>query len=127
MLGERQLAAVAGARAQAREVAWAQRAEVTGQAFGRSQVAGTAGVEALVIDRDAHVLVCHSETEQTAPTFKHSFDYHPLLADLDNTSEFLAVVIRAGNAGSNTATGATRGASLYPNLVGRDLEGGSWV
>ena len=102
-LGERQLSAVAGARAHAREVAWAQRAEATGHAFTRSRVAGGPGIEALVIDLDAHVLVCHSEKEQTAPTFKHSFGYHPLLAFCDNTGEFLAATLRPGNAGSNTA------------------------
>jgi hypothetical protein len=68
-LDDAALAAIASARAHAREVAWAQRAEVTGRAFGRSRVAGTAGLDALVIDLDAHVLVCHSEKEQTAPTF----------------------------------------------------------
>ena len=103
-LDERQLAAVAGARARAREVAWAQRVETTGRAFARSRVAGTPGLDALVIDLDAHVLVCHSEKEQTAPTFKHTFGYHPLLAFCDNTSEFLAARLRPGNAGSNTAT-----------------------
>jgi hypothetical protein len=82
----------------------AQRAEATGAAFARSRVVGTAGLDALVIDLDAHVLVCHSEKEQTAPTFKHTFGYHPLLAYLDNTGEFLAAQLRAGNAGSNTAT-----------------------
>ena len=80
VLDERQLGVVAGARARAREVAWAQRAEATGRVFARSRVAGTSGIEALVIDLDAHVLVCHSEKEQTAPTFKHTFGYHPLLA-----------------------------------------------
>jgi len=73
---DRRLAVVAGARARAREVAWAQRAETTGQAFARSRVAGSGG--ALVIDLDAHVLVCHSEKEHTAPTFKHTFGYHPV-------------------------------------------------
>jgi hypothetical protein len=68
-LDERRLAAVASVRARAREVAWAQRADTTGRAFGRSRVAGTAGLDVLVIDLDAHVLVCHSEKEQTAPTF----------------------------------------------------------
>jgi hypothetical protein len=102
-LDERRLAAVAGARARAREVAWAQRADTTGRAFGRSRVAGTAGLDVLVIDLDAHVLVCHCEKEQTAPTFKHTFGYHPLLAFCDNTGEFLASVLRPGNAGSNTA------------------------
>jgi hypothetical protein len=104
VLDEQRLAVVAGARARAREVAWAQRAEATGRAFGPSRVAGTAGLDVLVIDLDAHVLVCHSEKEQTAPTFKHTFGYHPLLAFCDNTGEFLAAQLRAGNAGSNTAT-----------------------
>jgi hypothetical protein len=67
-LDERRLAAVAGARARAREVAWAQRADTTGAAFGPSPVAG-GSIDALVIDLDAHVLVCHSEKEQAAPTF----------------------------------------------------------
>jgi hypothetical protein len=102
-LDDAALAAVAAARARAREVAWAQRAETTGTAFGRSRVAGTPGLEALVIDLDAHIVVCHSEKQQAAPTFKHSFGYHPLLAFLDNTDEFLAARLRAGNAGSNTA------------------------
>jgi hypothetical protein len=103
-LDERRLAVVAGARARAREVAWAQRAEATGRAFARSRVAGGPGLDALVIDLDAHVLVCHSEKEQAAPTFKHTFGYHPLLAFCDNTGEFLAAILRPGNAGSNTAT-----------------------
>jgi hypothetical protein len=54
-LGDPELAAVAAARA--REVAWAQRAETTGAAFGPSRVADTAGVEALVIDLDGHIVV----------------------------------------------------------------------
>ena len=86
-LGDPELAAVAAARA--REVAWAQRAETTGAAFGPSRVAGTAGVEALVIDLDGHIVVCGLEKEQAAPTFKHTFGYHPVLAFCDNTGEFL--------------------------------------
>src|SRR5215207_2375541 len=42
-LDEGRLSAVAGARARAREVAWAQRAETTGVAFARSRVAGGPG------------------------------------------------------------------------------------
>jgi len=101
-LDEHRLAAVAAARARAREVVWAQRAEATGAAFGPSRVAG-GSIDALVIDLDAHVLVCHSEKEHAAPTFKHTFGYHPLLAFCDNTGEFLAARLRPGNAGSNTA------------------------
>jgi Transposase DDE domain group 1 len=102
-LDEPVLARVAAARARAREVAWAQRAETTGAAFDRSRVAGGPGLEALVIDVDAHVLVCHSEKQHAAATFKHTFGYHPLLAFCDNTGEFLAAILRPGNAGSNTA------------------------
>ncbi len=102
-VGEPQLAHVAAARARAREVVWAQRAEITGAAFARSRVAGGPGIDALVIDLDAHLVECHSEKEQAAPTFKRGFGYHPLLAFCDNTGEFLAARLRAGNAGSNTA------------------------
>jgi hypothetical protein len=60
-------------------------------------------VPGLVIDFDASLVTCHSEKEQAAATFKHGFGYHPLLAWLDNTDEALAGMLRAGNAGSNTA------------------------
>lgn len=53
-LDERVLARVAAARARAREIAWAQRAEAT---VPRQAVTGVrhAGIDALVIDMDAHV------------------------------------------------------------------------
>jgi hypothetical protein len=96
------LAAVAQARAAAREVVWAQRAEVTGRPV---PAASAAGIElpGLVIDVDATIVVCHSEKEQAAPTFKHTFGYHPILAFCDNSGEFLAGLLRPGNAGANTA------------------------
>ena len=56
-----------------------------------------------MIDLDASVVVCHSEKEQAAPTFKKSFGFHPMLAFCDNTGEFLSATLRRGNAGSNTA------------------------
>lgn len=34
---------------------------------------------------------------------KKTFGYHPMLAFCDNTGEFLAAILRRGNAGSNTA------------------------
>jgi len=103
-----QLAGVAGARARARAVVWAQRAETTGVAVPASRVADRDLVDAtgravLVIDLDATIVIAHSDKEQAAPTFKYTFGYHPLLAFCDNTSEALAGVLRAGNAGSNTA------------------------
>jgi Transposase DDE domain group 1 len=102
------LAAIDAARAAARAVAWAQRGEQTGQALPASLVAGTPlldrqGRAVLVLDQDATIVVCHSEKEQAAATFKHSFGYHPVLNFCDNTNEALAGILRAGNAGSNTA------------------------
>ena len=64
--------------------------------------AGTV-VPGLVIDLDATLVTCHSEKQGAAPTFKHGFGYHPLLAWLDNTGEALAGMLRPGNANANTA------------------------
>jgi hypothetical protein len=97
-----QLAAVAAARARAREVVWAQHAERRGVAYPPARVAGRE-LPVLVVDLDASIVVCHSEKQQAAPTFKGSFGYHPMLAFLDNTGEFLAGRLRRGNAGANTA------------------------
>ena len=97
-----QLGGVARAREAAREVVWAQRAELTGQPFPPATAAGRE-LRGLVIDLDASIVVCHSEKEQAAPTFKKSFGFHPMLAFCDNTGEFLAATLRRGNAGSNTA------------------------
>jgi hypothetical protein len=93
---------LARARAAAREVVWAQRAEYAGEPFPPARAAGRV-LAGLVIDLDASVVVCHSEKEHAAPTFKKTFGYHPMLAFCDNTGEFLAAQLRRGNAGSNTA------------------------
>jgi hypothetical protein len=103
-----ELAAIASARAGAREVAWAQRAEVTGQSLPASLVTGrplldAVGRPVLVLDDDGTIVVTHSEKEQAAATFKGSFGYHPLLLFCDNTHEALAGMLRPGNAGANTA------------------------
>lgn len=102
LLDEGRLGAVASSRAAARDVVWAQRAEVTGQVFPPARAAGR-DIGGLVIDLDASIVICHSEKEQAAPTFKKTFGYHPMLAFCDNTGEFLAAQLRRGNAGSNTA------------------------
>ncbi len=85
-LDGRVLAAVAAARARAREVVWAQHAETHGRAVASSRVGGRDLGETLVIDLDATIVVCHSEKEQAAPTFKGTFGYHPMLAFCDNTA-----------------------------------------
>ena len=56
-----------------------------------------------MIDLDATLVTAHSETDDTKGTFKGRFGHHPLGAWLDNTSEALAVMLRPGNARSNTA------------------------
>jgi Transposase DDE domain group 1 len=61
----------------------------------------------LIVDVDATLVTAHSEKEGAAPTFKRGFGHHPLWAFVDHqaegTGEPLAVLLRPGNAGSNTA------------------------
>jgi hypothetical protein len=61
----------------------------------------------LVIDIDATLVTAHSDKEGAAPTFKRGYGHHPLWAFVDHgpagTGEPLAVLLRPGNAGSNTA------------------------
>jgi hypothetical protein len=94
------LAAIDRARAAARAVAW-----------------GLAGAEApdhdadaqhpVVIDLDATLVTAHSDKESAARTWKKGYGFHPLCAFVDHgtegTGEPLAIRLRAGNAGSNTA------------------------
>ncbi len=96
------LPAIARARAAAREVTWAQHAELTGVAFPPAHAAGCE-LPGLVLDIDASLVVAHSEKEQAAPTYKGSFGFHPIMVFCDNTGEFLAGLLRRGNAGANTA------------------------
>lgn len=69
-----------------------------------SKVADTDLDKTIVLDVDATIVVCHSEKEMAAPTFKKTFGYHPIGVWCDNTEEFLAAKLRTGRAGSNTAT-----------------------
>jgi hypothetical protein len=88
------------ARAQAREVAWAQQIETSG-GLPQTTAAGLP-VPGLVMDMDASIVICHSDKESATPTWKHTFGYHPLFCFLDNTREALSGMLRAGRAGSNT-------------------------
>lgn len=89
---------VAVARARIRRHVWAQ---LPG-GIPASKVAGTDLAEVIVLDIDATIVVAHSEKENAAATFKRTFGYHPIGVWCDNTEEFLAAKLRAGNAGSNT-------------------------
>ena len=92
---EAHLAALRAGRAKARAAAWA-----AGAAPGLSGE--------LALDFDATVVVAHSEKEEAAPTWKHTFGFHPLYCFLDrpevSSGEALAGLLRPGNAGSNTAS-----------------------
>jgi Transposase DDE domain group 1 len=77
--------------------------QVLAAARGRAWRAAGYAPTSLTIDVDATLLECHSDKEQAAPNYKSGFGYHPLGAWLDETREPLAMLLRAGNAGSNTA------------------------
>jgi Transposase DDE domain group 1 len=57
----------------------------------------------LTIDVDATLIAAHSDKEQAAGTYKHGYGFHPLGAYADETREALAMLLRPGNAGANTA------------------------
>ena len=88
------------ARAQARELAWAQAAE-TRVGLPGSTAAGVP-VPGIVLDLDASIVICHSEKQFATPTYKKTFGYHPLFCFLDGSREALSGLLREGRAGSNT-------------------------
>ncbi|SFJ03080.1 transposase, IS4 family [Streptosporangium canum] len=92
------LTAIRAARAIAREHAWT-RAE---------SAAPGADSRPIPIDLDATIVISHSDKENATPTWKKTFGFHPMTAFADHgpdgAGEPLALVLRAGNAGSNTAT-----------------------
>jgi Transposase DDE domain group 1 len=93
-IDEAHLPRVRAARAVARARAW--------QGGAAPDPAGE-----LRIDFDATITIAHSEKQNAAATWKKTFGFHPLLAFLDRPEvaggEGLAGLLRAGNAGSNTA------------------------
>jgi Transposase DDE domain group 1 len=60
--------------------------------------------ERLTIDVDATLITAHSEKERAAGNYKGGYGFFPLQAYLDETHEALAGLLRAGNAGANTAS-----------------------
>jgi hypothetical protein len=93
----RALKAIRRARAAARERAWSLAGDRAPGADG----------SLIPVDIDATIVLAHSEKEQAAPTWKKTFGFHPLAAFADHGAgaggEALAIVLRPGNAGSNTA------------------------
>jgi Transposase DDE domain group 1 len=92
---------IARARARARADAW-KLIEGTAAGFPWLVIAGKALAGWLVIDLDATLVTASSDKEGAAPTWKKGYGFHPLGAWCANTRECLAMLLRPGNAGSNT-------------------------
>ena len=94
----RALRAIRKARAAARDRAW-------GLAGDRAP--GGDG-PLIPVDIGATIVIAHSEKEKSAPTWKKSFGFHPLTVFADHgagaAGEALGILLRPGNAGSNTAS-----------------------
>ncbi len=101
--GAEQRERIGTARAWTRRHVWAQVEARHGQ-VPPSRVADVDLGKTIVIRMDATIQVSHSDEEGAAGTFKGSFGHHPLAAWCDNTGESLALRLRPGNAGSNTAS-----------------------
>ena len=93
----RALKAIRAARAAARERAW--------HLAGASAPGSDGGL--VTVDLDATIVIAHSEKEQASPTWKKTYGFHPMTAFADHgaggNGEPLAIVLRTGSAGSNTA------------------------
>ena len=96
----RVLKAIDIARAGARARAWALAGE-------HAPDHGASVDRPLVVDVDATLVTAHSDKENAKPTFKKGYGFHPLCVFVDHgsqgTGEPLAILLRAGNAGSNKA------------------------
>ena len=94
----RALRAIRKARAAARERAWALAGDRAPGADGTL----------IPVNIDATIVIAHSEKEKAAPTWKKTFGFHPLAAFAGHgagaAGEALAIMLRAGNAGSNTSS-----------------------
>jgi hypothetical protein len=94
----RALKAIRSARAAARQRAW----ELAGDA------APGADGGLVTVDIDATIVTSCPEKEQATPTWKKTYGHHPLTVFAGHgpggSGEPLAVMLRAGNAGSNTAS-----------------------
>jgi hypothetical protein len=93
----RALRAIRRARATARQRAWALAGERAPGADG----------SLIPVDIDATIVIAHSEKENAAATWKKTFGFHPLAVFADHgacgAGEALGIMLRPGNAGSNTA------------------------
>jgi Transposase DDE domain group 1 len=76
-------------------------AKVRAEVWSRS--AATTGTEPVILDIDASLVEIHSENKELAsPTFKGTYGFHPMFCFADATGDTMALLLRPGNAGSNT-------------------------
>jgi hypothetical protein len=112
---DRALKVIRAARAAARERVWALAGTPAPGADGGLVTAGL----------DATLVTAHSEKENAAPTWKKTFGFHPLAAfadhGADGSGEPLAIMLRPGNAGSNTAADHIEATKLAVAQLPRQL------
>ena len=94
---------IARARARARAHVWTLISQAPA-GFPWLAIAGKTLTGWLVIDMDATLVTARSDKEGAAATWKKGYGFHPLGAWCANTRECLAMLLRPGNAGSNTFT-----------------------
>ena len=103
-VGGRARAAIGRVRAAARKHVW----QLLPDGLPEARFAGGVAQPGMVVLRiDGSIVVAHSKKERAAPTFKRSFGHHPLGCWIDNTGELASLLLRPGNAGSNTADDLT--------------------
>ena len=111
----RALRAIRAARAAARGRAWALA--------GASAPGADGGL--VTVDIDATIVTACSEKEQARPTWRKTFGFHPLTVFADHgpdgAGEPLAIVLRPGNAGSNTAADHIEATRLALAQLPRDM------
>jgi Transposase DDE domain group 1 len=94
------LAAINRARAAVRARVWAMAGTASPDHMMSSKTP-------LIVDLDSSLITAHSEKQLAAATFKRGFGFHPIGAWVDHgtggTGEPVAMILRQGNAGANTA------------------------
>lgn len=93
---KRALTAIRRARAQVREHVWALAGDAAPGQSGQ-----------VIVDLDGVLVIAHSDKQNATATWKRTFGHHPIMGFVDHgaggAGEPVAGLLRAGNAGSNTA------------------------
>jgi DDE family transposase len=98
--GGRARTAIGRVRAAARAHVWS----LLPDGLPEARFAGGVCQPGMVVLRiDGSLVVAHSKKERAAPTFKKTYGHHPLGCWIDNSGELGSLLLRPGNAGSNTA------------------------